>query len=163
MPSKCSFNQAELLQIRKEMRRKDDLGKMEVHIPKYTLVTSKTLLRNDGLGDYYETPEGDWNVLAVAMKNALHSQLILTHEFVEVILIQAAGIPEPVIDAWDAYFEVLRAHGLVGPDDEPGDDPRAPYYKQHQVASKIERIVCEEGFDLSWDEYEKACTLFSNP
>lgn len=38
---------------------------------------------------------------------------------------------------------------------EPGDDIHAPYYKQHQLATGIERIfIAETGAD--WNAYEKA-------
>lgn len=157
MPSKCTFDQDEIREIRAGMIREKQLEQMEKRLPKYTLITAKGLLRNNSPGDYYETPDGDWNIIASELRNIHHSELILTHEFIEVILVRAAGIPEPVIDAWDAYFEILRQYGLVGPDDEPGDDPRSPYYEQHQLATKVEKIVCEEGFKLDWDKYDEAC------
>jgi len=126
----------------------------------YIVSTAPRLLRNNGVGDYYESADGSWNILASEMKNPRHTDLILTHEFIEVLLIRAAGIPEPVIDAWDAYFEVLRKYGLVDKDAEPGDDPRAPYYKQHQMATKIEKLMCEEGFEIDWDDYGDAVDEF---
>jgi len=162
MPAKSTIPPGTLEGIREELRRNDELERMESKVPKYTLVTSKTLLRNNCPGDYYETPDGDWNILAVQMKNPHHSEPILIHETIEAMLIRAAGIPEPVVDAFDAYFEVLRKFGVVGEDDEPGDHPSAPYFKQHQLCAHIERIVCEEGFGLSWDEYEDASIKIIN-
>ncbi len=122
----------------------------------YKIAVTKGLQRNEGVGDYFENGDSSWTILATEMPNPRHSDLILSHEFIEVLLIRAAGIPEPIINAFDAYFEEKRKAGQVGPDDEPGDDPTAPYHKEHVLATKIERILCEEGFNLPWEEYCKA-------
>ncbi len=122
----------------------------------YKMAVVPGLRRNEGVGDYFENADGSWTILATKLPDKRHSNCILAHELIEVMLIREAGIPEPVIDAFDAYFEVKRTNGLVGPDDEPGDDPESPYYKQHQVATRIEKILCEEGYNLSWDEYCQA-------
>lgn len=131
--------------------------KGELMPKQYNLSTTKGLQRNDGIGDYFEGVDGSWTIIATEMKEPQHAELILLHELIEVMLIRLAGIPEPVIDAFDAYFEVKRKHGLAKPDDEPGDDPTAPYHEQHQAATRIERMMCEDGFKLSWDEYCQAC------
>lgn len=117
---------------------------------------TKGLQRNDGVGDYFQNGDGSWTILATLMANPRHSDLILAHEFIEVLLIRAAGIPEPVINAFDAYFEEQRRVGIVPEDAEPGDDPTAPYHAQHILATRIEKMLCEEGFRLDWDAYCQA-------
>jgi hypothetical protein len=36
---------------------------------------------------------------------------------------------------------------------EPGDDRSAPYYKQHQIATRMERQMAYE-MGIDWNEYE---------
>jgi len=112
--------------------------------------------RNDGLGDYREHFDGVWDICATRLSNPRFTDLILIHEFIETILIRAAGIPEPDIDAFDAQFEELRGQGFIDNDAEPGDDQNAPYYQAHQIATRIEKIACE-ALGLSWTDYEKEC------
>jgi hypothetical protein len=38
--------------------------------------------------------------------------------------------------------------------DEPGDDPRAPYYKEHFFATNIERMIAHE-MGIDWNEYSQ--------
>jgi hypothetical protein len=54
------------------------------------------------------------------------------------------------VDAFDKAFEAART-----PDneDEPGDEPTAPYVKEHCIATGIERIMAAE-LDVSWKDYE---------
>jgi hypothetical protein len=35
---------------------------------------------------------------------------------------------------------------------EPGDDPRAPYYREHQFASGMERLMAAE-LGIDWQQY----------
>jgi hypothetical protein len=39
-------------------------------------------------------------------------------------------------------------------DTEPGDDPRAPYHKQHVFAENIERLLAAE-LGVDWSAYDK--------
>jgi len=70
--------------------------------------------------------------------------LIAVHELIEAGLCRAACIPDSVIDRFDMAFEG---------DTEPGDSARAPYYRQHQIATGIERLLAAE-LKVSWEEYE---------
>jgi hypothetical protein len=72
--------------------------------------------------------------------------LVLIHEMVEQHLCERDGVTEAQVDKFDKTFE---AAGLPG---EPGDNPGAPYYRQHQVASRIEKHVAVE-LGVSWDAY----------
>jgi hypothetical protein len=47
-------------------------------------------------------------------------------------------------------FEARRTN-----DDEPGDDIKAPYRKQHCIATGVERMLVAS-LDMSWKEYEDA-------
>jgi hypothetical protein len=70
---------------------------------------------------------------------------------VEAILCLYDGIAQDDVDAFDIRFEDNR---VVGDDSEPGDDPAAPYYQQHQAATIVERTVVAE-FGLDWNHYEQ--------
>lgn len=83
-----------------------------------------------------------------------YEALVAVHEFVERILCKAARITNESIDKFDKKFEEDRENGHHG-DEEPGDDPDAPYYKQHQFASIVERMLCHE-LGIDWHTYEQA-------
>lgn len=81
---------------------------------------------------------------------------VLVHEIVEWGLVKHRGVKIEDIDAFDKEFEEDRARGLHGPDDEPGDDPRAPYHREHCFATAVERMLIA-AFGLSWQGYVDAC------
>lgn len=77
------------------------------------------------------------------------------HELIESILCKKAGISQTEVDQFDLKFD--RDHPNE-PDIGAGDDPDAPYHRQHIVATTIERIVAGE-LNLNWEEYEKELGL----
>jgi hypothetical protein len=83
------------------------------------------------------------------MGNAKYEFLIALHEMIEQSLCLERGIPEQSITDFDIAFEDKR---LPDDDSEPGDDPLAPYYAEHQFATKIEKMMCEE-LGLDWNAY----------
>jgi len=97
---------------------------------------------------------GDWQwvkdtlrIHVSALADRRHSMLIAFHELVEALLCEAHGVPSEAVDAWD-----------IGPGqdmDEPGDDPGAPYHKEHVAAGMIERQLAHE-FGVDWGAYEHA-------
>lgn len=64
---------------------------------------------------------------------------VAVHELVETYLCQRAGITESMVDEFDIAYDQNRLPGDVT---EPGDDPKAPYYKQHKFATKVENLLC---------------------
>lgn len=78
------------------------------------------------------------------------AMLVAIHELVEVFLCQKAGITEQQVDDFDIAYEKNR----IGGDDEPGDDPDAPYQRQHNIATGIERLLCAE-IGMTWDAHAK--------
>ena len=38
-------------------------------------------------------------------------------------------------------------------DEEPGDDPNAPYHREHSIATAIERILCAE-IGMAWKKHD---------
>lgn len=80
----------------------------------------------------------------------MYAIAVLVHELVEFEQCKRDGVPEQLITDFDMAFEMLGKPG------EPGDDPEAPYFHQHQRATFVERAVIS-AFGLNWDEYEKKC------
>lgn len=102
------------------------------------------------VGDWYF--EGENLVIKVSkLSDWRLEMLIVLHELVEVLKCKHDGITAEEVDKFDKAFEVKR-----GPDnfDEPGDEPDAPYVKQHCLATGIERIMAAE-LGVSWKEYEQ--------
>lgn len=105
-------------------------------------------------GDYYQKGK-KWYIVCSQMKIEFVF-LVLIHEFVEWFLTQRRGILEPDIKAFDEMFEKEREAGKWLNDEEPGDDPRAPYFCEHQFATQIEK-ECAEEMGVDWNEYEDTC------
>lgn len=104
---------------------------------------------------------GDWR----------YEVLVGVHELVEGLLCQNAGISEEEVTAFDVDFEKQRearfptpngfmfyfGDRLVPADQEPGDCIEAPYFRHHQGASCIERMLAQY-LDVDWHDYEKTLT-----
>lgn len=106
----------------------------------------------------YETV-GDWelknNTLHIRvsdMQNDKYNVLVAIHELVEYLLCEDRGISDEVVTKFDMEFENSR---LLDNNDEPGNDPKAPYHKEHVFATKIEKMLAEE-LGVDWDAYDKA-------
>lgn len=105
---------------------------------------------------------GDWmfvgNILYISisdMGNDLYHTLIATHEYIEAILCKEAGITEEEVTTFDTEFEMWRKSGTVGEFDEPGNDKKAPYYRQHQAATEVEKKLAEV-LGVDWNAYDLA-------
>lgn len=93
--------------------------------------------------------ECDLIVRASRLKNDPDNYFALCvayHEFGEALACIANGIDEEAVDKFDTHYKS---------DGEPGDDPRAPYSRQHNFASACEAILIG-AMGLSWGLYEKA-------
>jgi hypothetical protein len=103
------------------------------------------------VGDYW-VEEGVLRIRVSEMKSWKHELLVIIHELIEYYLTMWAGIQEPAIKAFDEQFERERDLGLHPDDAEPGDDPRAPYRREHRFAENIERMLAWV-LRVDWDEY----------
>ena len=112
------------------------------------------LQRYNTVGDYYTDTDGN-RIFAVSdMNNWKYEMLVMVHEIVEAALCQDRGITDQMIDVFDMNFEAERLADPHGR--EPGDSTDAPYYKEHQFATKIERMLADE-LGVAWDEYAAVC------
>jgi hypothetical protein len=106
------------------------------------------------VGDYWDDPDGTLQVRVSEMGDPRYEFLVTIHELIEKELCRQRGISEPEITRFDLQFEEECKQGLHDPDEEPGDDPSAPYHREHVFATKLERMLaCEMGVD--WDTYEE--------
>lgn len=115
--------------------------------------------RYNTVGDYLTDENGKTEIKISDLGDSRFEFLVAIHELVEVFLCKEAGISDHQIDAFDIEYDQKR-----GPEDitEPGDNPAAPYNRQHQIAKKIEKLICEE-IGVSWEDYnEQAARLMKN-
>jgi hypothetical protein len=78
-----------------------------------------------------------------AQQDPRYGVLLVTHELVEALLCRSAGISTGQVDAFDMAF---RGDG------EPGDEPSAPYHRQHRMAEAAERALAGE-LGVRWRQY----------
>lgn len=101
--------------------------------------------RYDTSGDYFVDKEGITQVRVDQSTDEREMFLIAIHELIEAFIAKHRGISWQKIDKFDIEY---RGKG------EPGDNPKSPYYKEHQFASIIEHLVANE-LDVNWDKYMK--------
>lgn len=128
-------------------------------IPDEIQLSSSQLVRNEQAGDwsFVNTNEGYSCLLAtsVPLKDPRHRFLIQFHEMIEAVLCDYRGITDEDVTKFDEKFECERAAGLHSQTEEDGDDPRAPYRKEHFAATTMERMMAAE-LGVDWKEYEQA-------
>ena len=106
------------------------------------------------VGDYWEEDEGaTLQVRATDLGDWQKSMAIIQHELLEYLLCRNRGIEEPDILAFDRLFEKEQrvTHGT----NEAGDDPRAPYRREHEVSNIVENIYLYE-MGITQKEYNDA-------
>lgn len=106
-------------------------------------------------GNYETTQDGILVIFVSELRNEKYEWLIFLHEFIEANLCKYGGIEEKKITEFDLMFEKEREEGLHGEEDEPGDDIRAPYRRQHIFATFIEEKMAKKA-GIDWIEYNKA-------
>lgn len=119
-------------------------------------ITIKTIPHNEQryptCGDWWDDEQGNLEIRVSDMGNPDYEALVALHELVEVLQCRKRGITTAQVDVFDKQFEKDREAGLRGPEDEPGDDPQAPYRREHFFATNIERLVSGE-LDVDWNDY----------
>lgn len=111
--------------------------------------------RYDTVGDYqFEYKDGvpQIHITVSQMGNQQYEFLVALHELVEAELVLRRDIPQKAIDDFDMAYEAARKDG---DDSEPGDDPKAPYHKEHLFATAIERLMAGE-LGVDWTAYDAA-------
>lgn len=109
------------------------------------------------VGDWLIRPTADrvphFEIRVSRLKNPDHDFLLAIHEMIEAYLCWRYGVTDEAVTAWDIAWKE---------DTEPGEDPRAPYYFQHTVASAIERYLALI-LRADWRSYERAIRELDEP
>ena len=101
--------------------------------------------RYDTVGDWFYTPDGGLVVRVSRDDPEFPTEdsqvLVAIHELVEVLLCRKRGITQAQVDEFDM--------GKGSPEnipegEEPGDQPGAPYRKEHRFAMLIEHLMAHE-------------------
>lgn len=90
-------------------------------------------------------PKDTLQVRMSIMSDWRYEALVAVHELVEALLCARAGVTPKMVDQFDMSW---KGEG------EPGDDPRAPYFAQHQAATAIEKQFANY-LGVDWQAYEK--------
>jgi hypothetical protein len=103
------------------------------------------------VGDWFIRGKNRIVVFVSKMTNPDYIFLVAMHEIYEGYLCLRRGISEKDVTRFDVEFEAHRTNGHC---EEPGDDPRAPYFREHQAATAIEKMMAKE-LGVDWEEYDK--------
>lgn len=107
----------------------------------------------------YETV-GDWvpgkptEIRVSKMRDERYEFLVALHEMIEYELCKMSGVTDKEVVAFDVSFEAERRRNIHPADAEPGNDPRAPYRKEHEFATSVEMMVARR-LGVRWSDYEK--------
>jgi hypothetical protein len=104
------------------------------------------------------------NITVHVLENIpLDSRLaVAIHELVEGYLCCKNQVTEQDVVTFDEQYEKEREEGKHGNAEEPGDDPCAPYRKEHRAATRVEREVCK-ALGISWTTHEQAVLESATP
>lgn len=110
-----------------------------------------SLQRYNTVGDWYtDKITGTVRIFVSELNSWRYELLVGVHEVVEAFLCMHDGVTQESVDAFDKQF--------VTHSEEPGDDPEAPYQKQHCLATGIERILAA-CLGVKWADYEEALEI----
>ena len=113
------------------------------------LVIPHEAQRYETVGDWWWEGEGEESTLQLRvsqMGNWKMEMCVAYHELHEALECKARGITQKQVDDFDLSWE---EHDGI---DEPGNDPTAPYYWQHQHATAAEMHLANY-LGLEWEAY----------
>jgi len=120
---------------------------MDIHI----IVTKpKDMRLNVDGADWYFDAKGDLIVKICPMSGWKFEALLGIHEAVEALMCKSNGVTVKQVDDFDQIYDLEHP---LDDDSEAGDDPRAPYEREHCLATSIERILCAE-LGVHWKIYD---------
>jgi len=112
--------------------------------------------RYETCGDWFDDENGVTQIRVCDIGNPDFELSVSLHEVIEQYLCKIAGITDEEVTAFDDKWQKENPKNT---DDEPGDLPKAPYYKQHKVAVAIEDIflkACmEERYNKTFRDHLK--------
>lgn len=118
--------------------------------------------RYETVGDWYDKEIGimgnssvPTTIIRVSkMSDINYEILVAIHELVEKVLCDKSGITQQQVDEFDIQYNYDYKSSDIDKDMdlEPGNDPRAPYHRQHKIADIIERLMAIE-LGVDWEKY----------
>lgn len=102
-------------------------------------------------GDWQWDKKGNLLITVSDMKNWKYNFLVAFHEQIEVMLCRDRGITQEEVDNFDLEYEARRPEGDIS---EPGDSSMAPYYNEHQLATKMEKEMAA-ALNVDWEDYNE--------
>lgn len=97
------------------------------------------------VGDWFWDRQGTLQIRVSDMGDETYEMAVALHELIEVALCHIDGPGEAEVDHFDKNFKGAG---------EPGDDPKAPYRRQHVTASICERAIAA-CLEIDWNDYSK--------
>jgi len=107
-------------------------------------------MRYSTAGDYF-VRDGKTVIQVYDQEDRRHNFLVALHELVEQFLTEEAGIKE----------EDILAYDLQSNDEEPGDNPEAPYHLQHIQATIAEKLLAKY-LNLAWSKYDAEIKVYEH-
>ena len=102
-------------------------------------------------GEWYFGADGVLHVEVSDVGDDDCAALVAVHEIVEALACRKHGV------SYESVCDFDRAHLN---DDEPGANPKAPYFKEHAIADVVERLVATQ-LGVVWRDYDtKIDSLF---
>jgi hypothetical protein len=99
--------------------------------------------------DWYWDEQGDLQVRISPLGDWREETLLAIHETMEAIMCKHNGVTQQQVDEFDIEFD--RTHPDL-PDAGAGDDPAAPYAREHRIATGLEMVLCAE-LGVNWMAY----------
>lgn len=107
--------------------------------------------RYNTVGDWlFEHPD-ELTIYVSETGNWKWNMCIALHELTEAIACTADGVTQEQVDEFDKNWKPNFGF------EEPGEDPRAPYFSEHRIASTIEHTLfgfMGDAIPKEWAEYE---------
>jgi hypothetical protein len=108
--------------------------------------------RYNTCGDWVFDQNGDLAIHVSETENWKWNSCVALHELVEALCCKANGVTTDVVDAFDINWKPF------GSFEEPGEDPRAPYFAEHATAVLHEQQLFDFMFEgaepVEWEMYE---------
>lgn len=100
--------------------------------------------------DWFWNGEGDLEVRVSKMSDWRFEMALALHEVAEALLCKYNGVLQSSVDDFDMEWELNNPNSKI----EAGDQPDAPYRREHGFATAIERIFASE-VGLDWKAYDQ--------
>lgn len=126
----------------------------DVHIQ---IIEGSDLGRGFTGADWFWDEQGNLQVRVSRLNDWRKEFSLAIHEAVEAALCKHNGVSQEAVDVFDREYEKIHWTDL-----DAGDDPDAPYRREHCFASACERMLIAE-FGVSWKEYDDDLEAVGRP